>query len=118
VPAIYAVEQPELHLHPRLQARLADMLLAITKLARAQGIDLRLVVETHSESIVNRLGNHAASDAELRQLVSIVLFERDNPKQPTRVRVADFDERGFLKNWPFGFFEPDPIMSPNADHPS
>ena len=42
-------EQPELHLHPRVQTRLADFFLSMTILKK------QCIVETHSEYLVNRL---------------------------------------------------------------
>jgi len=53
----YAIEQPELHLHPRLQGTLTDAFVAAINTARNNDIDLRLVIETHSEVLVNRLGH-------------------------------------------------------------
>jgi hypothetical protein len=51
---ILILEQPEIHLHPRAQAELGDMLLAISK----RGV--RLLVETHSEHLLLRLRRRMA----------------------------------------------------------
>jgi len=42
-------EQPELHLHPRVQTRLADFFVSMTLLKK------QCIVETHSEYLINRL---------------------------------------------------------------
>lgn len=42
-------EQPELHLHPRVQSRLADFFVSLNLLGK------QCIVETHSEYIINRL---------------------------------------------------------------
>src|SRR4029077_10581733 len=48
------LEQPELHLHPKVQSRLADFLSS----ARP---DLRLLIETHSEYLLTRLRLHVVN---------------------------------------------------------
>ena len=106
-PIIFAIEQPELHLHPKLQAKLADVFLAAIAAARAVGIDLRLVIETHSEQIVSTLGLRIARRQAEVEDVNVVLFEKTEMQQPTTVREAAFGIDGALKSWPYGFFEAD-----------
>jgi predicted ATPase len=106
-PLFFAIEQPELHLHPRLQAQLADVFLVAIKTARKVNIDLRLIIETHSETIINRLGHHIANGDAKPQDINVVIFEKEYAT--AQVKVAEYDEEGFITNWPFGFFEPDII---------
>lgn len=54
---IFAIEQPELHLHPKMQAQLADAFVAAIELSKENEIDLRLIIETHSSSLVSRFGD-------------------------------------------------------------
>jgi energy-coupling factor transporter ATP-binding protein EcfA2 len=54
---ILILEQPEIHLHPRGQAELADILLAIAN----RGV--RLLVETHSEHLLLRLQRRIAESS-------------------------------------------------------
>jgi predicted ATPase len=102
---VIAIEQPELHLHPRLQAILADLFVQAVKLAKENGIDLRLVIETHSEQIINRLGRRVSESAILEDDVAVVLFDKPRFAVPTDVKVTGFDREGFITNWPYGFFE-------------
>lgn len=104
-PTIFAIEQPELHLHPKLQAKLADVFLAAVEAAREIGVDLRLVIETHSEQIVSTLGLRIARGTAKSEDINIVLFEKEHMEQPTKVREAEFGPDGVLKSWPYGFFE-------------
>ncbi|KAA0180820.1 AAA family ATPase [Cupriavidus gilardii] len=106
IPVLFAIEQPELHLHPRLQAQLADVFASSVQAARSIGIDLRLIIETHSEYLVNRLGYLIAKDKFESSDASVLVFERDSFSQPTSIRRATYTEEGFLENWPYGFFEP------------
>ncbi len=102
---IFTIEQPELHLHPSLQAKVADLLIAAIKQAKEKKIQLKLIVETHSEAIINRLGNQIARGNLSCQDVNIVLFEKRGPNDSTEVSLASYSKDGYLQNWPFGFFE-------------
>jgi predicted ATPase len=104
-PIVFAIEQPELHLHPKLQAKLADVFLAAIGAAKEIGVDLRLVIETHSEQIVSTLGLRVAREQAKPEDINIVLFEKEHMEQPTTVKEAEFDLNGVLKSWPYGFFE-------------
>ena len=104
----YAIEQPELHLHPSLQAKLADVFLGALDAARSNNIDLRLIIESHSETIINRIGDRIAEEPSQREKAQVVVFEREKATL-TKLRISEYDEEGFLSNWPYGFFDPDSI---------
>ena len=101
----YAIEQPELHLHPRLQGTLTDALVKSIKTAKEKNIDLRLMIETHSEVLVNRLGQLIAEGKISEKDINIVLFEPSDQVGEVTIRNAQFDSDGYLLNWPLGFFE-------------
>ena len=91
-------EQPELHLHPRVQTLLGDFFLSMTHL------DKQCIIETHSEHIVNRLRLRTAmlSDA-WRDPVKIYFVERgDNGTSFSDVVVNEY---GAILDWPEGFFD-------------
>jgi hypothetical protein len=62
---ILILEQPEIHLHPRAQAELGDILVAISK----RGV--KLLVETHSEHILLRLQRRIA-EGYFQQMPDII----------------------------------------------
>jgi hypothetical protein len=103
------VEQPELHLHPAYQARLADVFSVAIKPSNERherGPGLTIVAETHSPNLIARLGELINQGDLSAELVQILVFEdNEDSKQGTRVRVATFDEEGVLSNWPIGFFD-------------
>lgn len=100
-----AYEQPELHLHPKMQAELMDAIIATTKAARERGVDVKFLIETHSPVMINRLGLRIAIDPDLKaNMTSVLLFDENDANSP---KVASFTEDGRLTNWPYGFFEPD-----------
>jgi len=102
-----AIEQPELHLHPAHQAKLADVFAeGIALGAREHSTKIvNVLVETHSESLINRLGELIEIGTLNKDDVQIVIFSaEDDINSPTKVSLAEFDDRGALTNWPFGFF--------------
>lgn len=105
-PVILAIEQPELHLHPRLQVRLVEAFVAAIRAAHVKRISLRLIIESHSETIVNHLGHLIANQRLDEKDINIVLFEREIQHRRSKIRLGGYDPEGFLLNWPYGFFEP------------
>ncbi len=107
------VEQPELHLHPAFQAKLGDLFAGVVSPKTPESLRRRtppprIVIETHSQHLVNRLGLLVEQGRLAPEDVSVVLFEADPSRVGTSsVRIATFDKEGVLQNWPFGFFEPD-----------
>lgn len=105
--SILVIEQPELHLHPAHQALIADAIVGernVDDLASK----VQFIIETHSEVLVNRLGELVALGKIGHEDLQILIFEGDDEfaERVTKVRLARFDEEGTLSNWPYGFFEP------------
>lgn len=122
------MEQPELHLHPGMQARTADiMMLALNEMKAKDELtkerlneefsmgyfsydDIvwtpQLIVETHSQAMINRIGRRIRDKQFSAEDVSILLFEKDDVTGATSIRKIEYNEKGQLTNWPFGFFEP------------
>ena len=92
------LEQPELHLNPGMQQKLADFLLVMSKTGR------QVIVETHSEYLITRLRRNAATDSEDHKYFTIIFVERD-AKTGTSYRTVNVDEQGDLSEWPKGFFD-------------
>lgn len=99
VGSLLMIEQPELHLNPRVQQRLADFLLAVAASGR------QLIVETHSEYLISRLRLRVAKDPtdEVRQTVGLLFAERSDGS--TDYRQVETNEFGGLENWPANFFD-------------
>jgi predicted ATPase len=96
--SLLLLEQPEIHLHPRLQANLADFLLMLA----SSGV--RLLVETHSDHLINRLRRRIAEDRTnlLKHQVSI-LFVSATEKRGSVVTPLTVNEFGAIENWPPDF---------------
>jgi AAA15 family ATPase/GTPase len=100
----YAIEQPELHLHPSMQAKLADVFISAINTAKENNVNLKLVIETHSETIINRIGQRISEKKISKSDVTVSLFQNKPNKSGNNVVQAAFNEEGFLENWPVGFF--------------
>lgn len=105
IPLVIAIEQPELHLHPAVQARLAKAFIACIDLARKNKCELQLLIETHSETIVNYFGRAIARGMLKPEDVSVIMFEKGATESITAVKNSSYDRDGFLLNWPYGFFD-------------
>ena len=105
-PLVIAIEQPELHLHPALQYKLAKAFVAAIDLAKKHHYQLQLILETHSETIVNYFGRAIENNVISKENVQVLMFERDQETMYTTVRRSEFDNDGYLSNWPIGFFAP------------
>ncbi len=105
-PLVVAIEQPELHLHPALQAKLVEAFIAAIELAESNHNQIQLILETHSETIVNHFGRIIAKGRLKSEDVSVLLFDKNGETKKTEVKTSHYDEDGFLQNWPIGFFAP------------
>jgi predicted ATPase len=99
---LMAIEQPELHLHPAHQVKIARMLVE----AVSSSPSTRIVVETHSESLINGLGRLVHDGRIKAEDVEIVLFHQDDESEKTEVSLAGYRESGALHDWPYGFLSP------------
>lgn len=97
---IVVLEQPELHLHPAMQLRIADFLLACA------GTGRQIIVETHSEHLVNRLRRRVAEDETSETADRVRLLFAEQEEGVTEYRVSDVNPLGGLDaDWPRGFLD-------------
>lgn len=98
---LVVVEQPEIHVHPRLQAELADLLIASTREHKGT----QALIETHSEHLLLRLQRRIRDGALSHEDVSVLYVDSVDgaPATVTRLRLDEDGE--FLDEWPDGFFE-------------
>ena len=92
------IEQPEIHLHPRAQVALAELL------ADAAKRGVKVVVETHSSLLLKAIQSLVAEGNLSPQILKLHWFERDK-NGATTVRSADLDEAGAFGDWPEDFAE-------------
>lgn len=63
------------------------------------------IIETHSKSIIDGLGDAIKDNVIDNEKVNIYIFDK-NEERETKVQRAYFSEEGYLRNWPIGFFTP------------
>src|ERR1019366_1814068 len=93
---IVFIEQPELHLHPRAQVALANIIL------QAADRGVRVVIETHSSLLILALQGLIAEGRIAPDRVSMNWFTRDNTGQ-THVAEAALEKDGSYGDWPVDF---------------
>ena len=93
-------EQPELHLHPKVQTLLADFFLSLTQLGK------QCIIETHSEYIINRIRLRiAAAGAQDPWLNAVKLYFVERDERGSSFQPIDINEYGAILEWPEGFFD-------------
>jgi hypothetical protein len=93
-------EQPELHLHPRVQSGLADVFIDA-----ARERDVQIILESHSEHLLRRLQLRVAEGDVTSDDVALYFVDfRGGESSAERLQV---DLYGNITNWPLRFFGDD-----------
>lgn len=102
---IFAIEQPELHLHPAYQKLLLKVFCETLVQMKKNGQNIRFLLETHSKNFVTTLARCIEDKKNCLDSndVNILVFENKNGCESI-VRQSRFDKNGNLENWPIGFF--------------
>lgn len=92
------IENPEAHLHPYSQSRIGQFL------AKMAGTGVQILVETHSEHVINGI-----RIATLKEYIDhsdvIINFFSQKPGEQVNVHKIGLNKDADLKKWPFGFFD-------------
>lgn len=99
---LVVIEQPELHLHPAMQGKFAKMLAKIIMDSSIHYRDLRIIIETHSETILNKIGEMIEIGELDKEKVNVVLFNASE-EEGKYIKSASFTKDGYLTDWPLGF---------------
>ena len=95
--ALCLVENPEAHLHPRGQTKLAELA------ARAAKAGVQVFAETHSDHFVDGVRIAARDGLIAPADAAIHYFERRDGRAAVSSPAVDADGR--LSHWPAGFFD-------------
>ncbi len=105
VPArsIVIFEQPEIHLHPKVQAALADLFIDAIR-ARENGTprDCQFIIESHSEHFLRRLQRRIAEEKLSSEDAALYFVHTEEGS--ARIEELDVDAYGNIRNWPADFF--------------
>ena len=98
--SILILEQPEAHLHPKVQTELADVLIDVVKNRNVQ-----IILESHSAHLLHRLQRRIAEEQISADDTALYFCQiNDGTSEIERLKV---DEYGNIRNWPQNFFGDD-----------
>ena len=96
------VEQPEIHLHPRLQAEVADLMIETSRGEHPK----QWIVETHSELLTRRIQRRIREGKVNPKEISVLYVDPDKDGDGSSIVPLKLDQDGrFLDEWPDGFFD-------------
>lgn len=99
--SVVLIEQPEIHLHPAMQAELADVLLESVD---DSGRRNQVIAETHSEHIMLRVQRRIREGQIAPDDVSVLYVDQDQHGTATIQRLRLREDGEFADSWPHGFF--------------
>ena len=95
--SILILEQPEAHLHPKVQSDLADVLIDVVKNRNVQ-----IILESHSEHLLHRLTRRIAEEKISAPELALYFCKiGDGTSSAEKLKVDDY---GNISNWPLNFF--------------
>ena len=95
--SILILEQPEAHLHPKVQSELADLLIEVVKNRK-----LQIILESHSEHLLIRLMRRIAEEQISADDTAFYFCEMN--EGISEIERLDVDDYGNITNWPQNFF--------------
>ena len=95
--SILILEQPEAHLHPKVQADLVDIFIDVIKHRNIQ-----IILETHSEHLLRRLQRRIAEEEIPATDTGLYFCQVSDGK--SEIERLNMDEYGNITNWPQHFF--------------
>lgn len=108
--SITLIEQPEIHLHPKMQADLADLFIDIAiKKNPKKGSYIAskyLIIETHSEYLLKRLRRRISEGKISADQVGIYYIEPQEETKSATIKKIDISEKGAFE-WPKDFYTGD-----------
>jgi len=95
----FIIENPEAHLHPSAQSKVGRFL------AMVANSGVNVIIETHSDHIINGL-QLAVLNREIKyDEVTINYFSHNEDSRQPEVQPISISEKGELSDWPSGFFD-------------
>jgi predicted ATPase len=97
------IEQPELHLHPRVQASLADLFIQAAHAHEGgKPRNMQFLIESHSEHFLYRLQRRIAEG--VIKPSEVALYFCVPSQHGSRLMPLEIDDEGDILNWPEDFF--------------
>lgn len=95
------IENPESHIHPRGQAELGRLI------AKAAMNDVQVIIETHSDHILNGIRVAVKENEVSKDKVAIFYFEREIEADEQYSKITDItvDQKGELSSYPLDMLD-------------
>ncbi|MBD5513689.1 MAG: DUF3696 domain-containing protein [Lachnospiraceae bacterium] len=101
--SVIFIEQPEIHLHPRAQTLLADVIIdAINMREKSLDRKIQVIIETHSEYLLRRLQMRISDQTVKTE--DVRAYFAHNQTNGSVLEELKVDTYGNILNWPEGFF--------------
>lgn len=100
--SLVILEHPEIHLHPRIQSELADLLIEI-----ATAGEIQILVESHSEHLLARIQRRIAEanrNGESLTPDDVRLYFCELEQGKSKLTPLEMQPSGVITNWPPDFF--------------
>lgn len=95
---IILIENPEVHLHPAGQALMGQFLAEVAQAG------IQVIVESHSDHILNGIRRSVKASLLSAEQVAIHFF-KPSDSETTQVVSPQLDNSGNIDTWPSGFFD-------------
>ena len=95
--SILILEQPEAHLHPKVESELADVLIDVVK-----NRNFQIILESHSEHLIHRLTRRVAENELSKD--DMALYSCQIHEGVSKIEPLEMDVYGNISNWPQNFF--------------
>lgn len=96
---VLILEQPEIHLHPKVQSLLFDFLHSLIKANKT------IIVETHSDHFITRLRRRIAEDESDNLAENIGLYFVRKDEDNIGYEKLNINNLGNMEYWPIDFFD-------------
>lgn len=97
--SILLIENPEAHLHPSGQSKIGQFL------AQIASSGIQIIIETHSEHIINGIRLGVLKNKISPDLISINFFGMEKKSDNPSIEHITLNEKVKLSKWPIGFFD-------------
>ena len=98
IKSVILIENPEAHLHPRGQTKLAEFISKITNFG------IQVIIETHSDYILDGLRLAVKDKLIKKEKTQLHYFELDENLN-TKILSPKIGDDGYLDKWPENFFD-------------
>jgi predicted ATPase len=98
IKTVILMENPEAHLHPKGQTKIAELI------AKISNLGVQVILETHSDYILDGLRLSVKNGIISHENTKLYYLELDKEGN-TEVKSPQIDKKGLLDEWPENFFD-------------